>query len=95
MTIRTSKKILTVRRPFFLGGFDEVLSAGAWSVDTQEKLLEAISSLAYQRVATRVRKGQSSGARRTTDRESKELGPDLLQLALIIGAATLVGIYLG
>ena len=52
MTIRTSKKTVTFRRPFVLGGFDEVLPAGAYNVETDEELLEGISFPAYRRVLT-------------------------------------------
>ena len=52
MTIRTSKKTVTFRRPFVLGGFDEVLPAGAYSVETDEELLEGISFPAYRRILT-------------------------------------------
>ena len=52
MTIRTSKKTVTFRRPFVLGGFDEVLPAGAYSVETDEQLLEDISFPVYRRLLT-------------------------------------------
>jgi hypothetical protein len=52
MTTRTSKKTVVFRRPFVLGDFDEVLPAGAYSVETDEELLEGISFPAYRRVLT-------------------------------------------
>ena len=52
MTTRTSKKTVTFRRPFVLGGFDEVLPAGAYHVETDEELLEGISFPAYRRILT-------------------------------------------
>jgi hypothetical protein len=52
MTIRTSKKTVTFRRPFVLGGLDEVLPAGTYSVETDEELLEGISFPAYRRIST-------------------------------------------
>lgn len=52
MTTRTSKKTVTFRRPFVLGGLDMVLPAGAYSVETDEELLEGISFPAYRRVLT-------------------------------------------
>ncbi|MDH3472732.1 MAG: hypothetical protein OEM59_03480 [Rhodospirillales bacterium] len=52
MTTRTSKKTVTFRRPFVLGGFDEVLPAGAYIVETDEELLEGISFPVYRRVST-------------------------------------------
>jgi len=52
MTTRTSKKTVTFRRPFVLGGLDMVLPAGAYGVETDEELLEGISFPAYRRVLT-------------------------------------------
>jgi hypothetical protein len=52
MTIRTSKKIVTFTKPFFLGGLDDVLPAGAYSVETDEELLEGVSFPAYRRILT-------------------------------------------
>ena len=52
MTMRTSEKTVTFRRPFVVGGFDEVLPAGAYSVETDEELLEGISFAAYRRTST-------------------------------------------
>ena len=61
MTTRTSSKTVTFRRPFVLGGFDEVLPAGAYSVETDEELLEGISFPAYRRVSTLIRLHAKSG----------------------------------
>jgi hypothetical protein len=61
MTIRTSKKTVTFRRPFVLGGFDEVLPAGAYSVETDEELLEGISFAAYRRILTVIHLHSRSG----------------------------------
>ena len=52
MTTRTSKKNVTFRRPFILDEFDEVLPVGAYSVETDEELLEGISCPAYRRILT-------------------------------------------
>ena len=52
MMIRTSEKTVTFREPFVLGGFDEVLPAGAYIVETDEELLEGISFPAYRRILT-------------------------------------------
>lgn len=43
---------MTFSRPFTLGGFDEELPAGAYSVETDEELLEGISFPAYRRILT-------------------------------------------
>ena len=52
MTIRTSKRTVTFARPFVLGGFDEELPAGAYSVETDEEVLEGISFPVYRRILT-------------------------------------------
>ena len=52
MTIRTSKKTVTFKRSFVLDGFDEILPAGAYSVETEEQLLEGVSFPAYRRTST-------------------------------------------
>ncbi len=52
MTVRTHYTTVTFRRPFRLGGIDEVLPAGAYSVETDEELLEGISFPAYRRILT-------------------------------------------
>ena len=57
----TSKETVTFRRPFVLGGFDEVLPAGAYSVETDEELLEGISFPAYRRVLTVIHLHARSG----------------------------------
>jgi len=61
MTTRTSKKTVTFRRPFVLGGFDEVLPAGVYIVETDEELLDGISFLAYRRILTLLHLHAKSG----------------------------------
>jgi hypothetical protein len=61
MTTRTSKKTVTFRRPFALGGFDEMLPAGAYSVEMDEELLEGISFAAYRRILTVIHLHSRSG----------------------------------
>jgi len=61
MTTRTSKKTVTFRRPFVLGGFDEVLPAGAYSVESDEELLEGLSFPAYRRILTVIHLHARSG----------------------------------
>jgi hypothetical protein len=92
MSIRRSEKTLTLKRPFVRGGIAEAPPAGAQSIPTVDERLEPTSSHAYRRVVTLTREHEIPVAKGTTRRES--IGSDLLQLALIIGAATLVGIYL-
>jgi hypothetical protein len=52
MTIRTTEKIVKFARPFTLGGFDAVFPAGAYSVETDEELLESLSFPVYRRKLT-------------------------------------------
>jgi len=52
MTTRTSEKTVTFRKPFVLGGFEKLLPAGAYRVETDEELLDGISFSAYRRVLT-------------------------------------------
>jgi hypothetical protein len=42
----------SLRRPFVLGGFDEVLPAGPYSVETEGELMAAISFPVYRRDST-------------------------------------------
>ena len=76
MTIRTSKKTVTFRKPFVLGGFDEVLPAGTYSVETDEELLEGISFPAYRRILTVIHlhaKSDNPGLTRTLTIDPNEL----------------------
>jgi hypothetical protein len=76
MTKRTSKKTVTFRKPFVLGGFDEVLPAGAYSVETDEELLEGISFPAYRRILTVIHlraKSDNPGLTRTLTIDPNEL----------------------
>lgn len=52
MVTRTNTKHVTFRRPFSLCGFDSPQSAGTYTVDTEEELLETLSFPAWKRVVT-------------------------------------------
>jgi hypothetical protein len=52
MTTRTSKKTVTFKRPFVIGGLDEALPSGDYIVETDEELLEGLSFPAYRRKLT-------------------------------------------
>ncbi len=54
MTMRTNKTTVTFSRPLVLTGFDEALPAGAYRVETDEELVEAISYPAYRRRSTQM-----------------------------------------
>ncbi len=61
MTIRTTKKTVTFKRPFVLVGFNALLPAGAYVVETDEELLEGISFPAYRRKLDLIRRPAKSG----------------------------------
>jgi hypothetical protein len=52
MTMRTSQKVVTFRRPFSLSGLDEMQPPGAYTVETNEELLESLSFPAWRRTTT-------------------------------------------
>ena len=54
MIMRTSPRTVTFTRPFSLHGIDGVQPAGAYTVETDEELLEGLSFPAYRRVATTI-----------------------------------------
>ncbi len=64
MTLRTSSRTVTFRRPFSLKGVAGELPAGTYAVETDEELIEQLSFTAYQRVATSIRvpTGTSGGS---------------------------------
>lgn len=61
MKQRTTANTVTFRAPFKLNGFDEVLPAGSYSVETEEELLQSLSFEAYRRVSTVLRIPAQSG----------------------------------
>ncbi len=52
MTIRTTRTTVSVSQPFKLKNLDDIQPAGDYLLDTDEELIEGLSRLAYQRVAT-------------------------------------------
>ena len=80
MTLRTSKKTVTFRRPFVLGGFDEVLPAGTYNVETDEELLEGMSFPAYRRISTLIHLRAKPGHAGRT--ETVTIDPNELDAAL-------------
>ena len=55
METRSKSVVVTFRRPFILDGFDKVLSAGNYIVDTEEEQIDSISISAWRRVSTTMR----------------------------------------
>jgi hypothetical protein len=52
MTTRTKRSIAHFAAPFTLRGLDGVQPAGDYDIDEDEEMIEGLSWLAYQRVAT-------------------------------------------
>ncbi len=52
--MRTTRQIVTFDQPFFLSAADDVQPAGSYAVEVDEELIEGLSFLAYQRVATTI-----------------------------------------
>jgi hypothetical protein len=80
MTTRTSKQTVTFKRPFVLSGLDRVLPAGAYSVETDEALLEGLSFPAYRRVLTVIHLRPERGRPGVT--ETLAIDPNDLDAAL-------------
>ena len=59
--MRTTREVLTFDHPFTLMGADGVQPAGTYTVDIDEDLIEGLSFLAYQRVATTIHLPLGSG----------------------------------
>jgi hypothetical protein len=54
MTIRTIRRTIPFRRPFYLKGVDRLLPTGDYSVVTDEELIEGLSFSAYHRISTAI-----------------------------------------
>jgi hypothetical protein len=80
VTTRTIKKTVTFMRPFILGGFDEVLPAGTYDVETDEELLHGISLPVYRRNLTLFHLHAKPG--QSTLSETLTIDPDELDAAL-------------
>ncbi|MBZ9657359.1 hypothetical protein [Phyllobacterium lublinensis] len=66
MTARTKRSIAHFAAPFALRGLDGIQPAGDYDIHEDEELIEGLSWLAYQRVATFIEvPARHSNARRT------------------------------
>ncbi len=52
--MRTTRQTLTFAHPFSLAAVDEVQPAGTYIVEVDEELIEGLSFLVYQRIATTI-----------------------------------------
>ncbi|MEP0340013.1 MAG: hypothetical protein ABJ388_06075 [Alphaproteobacteria bacterium] len=64
MTTRTTEKTVTFARPFVLGGFDEVLPAGDYRVETDEELLQSLSFPVFHRLRSVIYLHRGTNAQR-------------------------------
>jgi hypothetical protein len=62
MTMRTSSKTVTFRRPFRLKGVDRMLPPADYRVVTDEELIEGLSFPAYRRISTMIFVPEPSGS---------------------------------
>jgi hypothetical protein len=85
MTVRTSTKTVTFKRPFVLGDMDELLPPGDYTVETQEELVPGVSFLAYRRVSVVVHLPSPSGDPAQT--RTVSLHPRVLDEALLRDAS--------
>lgn len=85
MTTRTISKTVTFRKPFVLGGSDETLPAGTYTVETDEELLDTVSFIAYRRVLTLIHLPANPGNRGRT--RTVIIDPNELDAALTRDAA--------
>jgi hypothetical protein len=54
MTVRTIRRDVTFRHPFFLKGADGMQPPGTYTVETDEEQIPGLSFLAYRRIATTI-----------------------------------------
>ncbi len=54
MTIRTTQRLVTFRRPFALQAIDGPVAAGDYLVETDEEMVDIPSRIAWRRVATTI-----------------------------------------
>ena len=81
MTIRTTEKTVTFARPFVLGGFDEVLPAGDYRVETDEELLQSLSFPVFHRVRSVIHLHRGINAARNA--RALTIDPNELDAALV------------
>lgn len=83
MASRTSSRQVIFGHPFWISGLDCRQSAGSYTVDTEEKLVEARTFLAWKHVATTIRitkHGVTEYLRVNRDELDDALAHDLEQL---------------
>jgi hypothetical protein len=86
MTTRTTKSMVTFKRPFNLNGFDGEQPAGSYSVETDEEMLEGVSFPAYRRMATMMQRDAPARGSASI-LQVAVINPDELAAALAADAA--------
>lgn len=82
MTVRTTRKAMTFAAPFHLPGFESLLPAGTYVVETNEEAFEGNVHTVYRRTATTIR------IQRGTCIEHHAVEPEHLKEALERGQGT-------
>lgn len=95
MTMRTSQKTVTFRRPFSLSGIEDVQPAGTYTVEINEELIEGLSFPSWRRTATvlLLRQPGAAGIGRDVEIDPLELeavqDSDALELPEVVIQASL------
>lgn len=79
--MRTSRTVVTFRRPFKLGKMDDVYPAGNYSITTDEELLPDVSFPAYRRTATLMQRITAQNSASTLP--STTVDPLQLEVAIV------------
>ena len=80
MTMRTTRRTVTIQNPFKLEGFDYPQPAGVYVVETDEEMLDTVTSIAFRRTATRIEIYPRAGS--LTLMEAVPIDPEELELVL-------------
>jgi hypothetical protein len=83
MSTRTTETVVHFSLPFRLPDLDEIQPAGDYKIEQDEELIEGLSRLAYQRVATFIHLPAISADTRT--RQVLKIDPNVLEK--LLGAA--------
>lgn len=84
--LRTTRKVITFRHPFFLSDAEDLYAAGQYAIETDEELLQDVSFPAYRRVATLMQRIHDTDPKRIMPVET--IDPLLLDAAIMRDAQT-------
>ena len=80
MITRTTRRMVTFQQPFKLEGFDHAQPAGDYMVETDEEMLDTMTSTAFRRIATRIEIYPRAGS--LTLMEAVPIDPGELEIVL-------------